>query len=135
MAMTKQAIMDKVALHLITQGEASMSYGGGSCLYRGQDGKTCAIGCLIEDAAYSGEMEGDTPTHGNLVRYALVMSGVIDETTDAAMLDYLEELQVAHDQCRHYKGDEWARVVSKELIQLCHQHTLSVPLCIAEHYE
>lgn len=52
-----QSIFDTVAKHLLTQGEQSYDevYG---CLYRGPEGRTCAIGCLIDDKYYDPDMEG-----------------------------------------------------------------------------
>lgn len=50
--LTKQAIFDKVARHLLTQGEKAMlidSSGTERCRYRGPNESACAAGCLITD--------------------------------------------------------------------------------------
>ena len=54
--MTKQEIFDKVLAHLRQQRVASETASG--CAYRGEQGRTCAVGCLIPDAEYTPEMEG-----------------------------------------------------------------------------
>ena len=59
--MTDQEMYDKVARHLLAQGEKSIGCAapGGNvcCMYRGRGGRSCAIGCLIPDEAYSEDLE------------------------------------------------------------------------------
>lgn len=60
--MTNQQTFDAVARHLLTQkAPALRTTEGGEviCAYRGDDGKKCAVGCLIPDDMYDAElMEG-----------------------------------------------------------------------------
>lgn len=63
--MTPQEVFDKVATHLLKQGEqarrAARTISGQTasmCAYRGEVGKKCAIGSLIEDDEYGEWMEG-----------------------------------------------------------------------------
>lgn len=52
-----QQLFDYVAEHLLTQGvQASDQYG--TCCYRDDSGKSCAVGCLIPNALYNEEFEG-----------------------------------------------------------------------------
>jgi hypothetical protein len=53
--MTPQEIFDKVASHLLTQNKRSIK--DGTCVYRGPDNTSCAVGCLIPDDIYVPEME------------------------------------------------------------------------------
>lgn len=57
--MTHQEIYDQVAKHLLTQKRASRAMVNGRflCMYRGDNGDRCAIGCLISDESYSPKME------------------------------------------------------------------------------
>lgn len=55
--MTKQEIFDKVARHLLTQKQKSVS-SGNSCRYRGPKDTKCAIGCLIPDDKWTPKLEG-----------------------------------------------------------------------------
>jgi len=51
----KQETFNKVATHLMTQNEKAQDRYG--CLYRTEDGKTCAVGCLIPKDIYDERME------------------------------------------------------------------------------
>jgi hypothetical protein len=56
--MDDQAIFDYVARHLLTQGRRATPVEGIGCLYRGPDGRSCAIGCLIPAEYYHPVIEG-----------------------------------------------------------------------------
>lgn len=56
---TAQEVFDFVAGHLFQQGERAVDIYG-SCRYRAENGKSCAIGCLIPDDLYVKEMECNT---------------------------------------------------------------------------
>lgn len=47
--LTHQAIFDKVAIHLLSQGEKAIR-DDDTCDYRTPENKACAVGCLISDA-------------------------------------------------------------------------------------
>ena len=53
--MNAQEIFDTVVTHLLTQGVRSAN--GDICLYRGPNGTSCAVGCLIPDEMYEPEMD------------------------------------------------------------------------------
>lgn len=54
--MTRQKIYNKVRDHLLKQNAKSRR--GSGCAYRGDNGRMCAVGCLISNAKYSPRMEG-----------------------------------------------------------------------------
>lgn len=54
---TDQAIFDRVASHLIGQGDVSLLETG-QCAYRGERGRKCAVGALIPDELYETRFEG-----------------------------------------------------------------------------
>lgn len=54
--MYQQEIMEKVAKHLLAQGERSTLFG--TCQYRGPEGLMCAVGVLIPDEEYTYRFEG-----------------------------------------------------------------------------
>jgi hypothetical protein len=54
--MSMQEIFNKVATHLLRQGQRSTDERD-DCAYRGQGGLSCAVGCLIPDELYSPEFE------------------------------------------------------------------------------
>jgi len=55
--MTNQEIYTKVRKHLLTQKERAAE-NGYSCRYRTEEGLTCAVGCLIPEELYTGNIEG-----------------------------------------------------------------------------
>jgi hypothetical protein len=73
--MESQEIFDIVATHLFAQGERSMvdKATGYSvvCAYRGVEGRSCAVGCLIPDDLYSTDMEGGGITEEFIKRFKL----------------------------------------------------------------
>ena len=90
-----QEVFDKVATHLLKQGSRSRSKSEGQvgCAYRGDDGKMCAVGCLIAGEHYKPSLEGRTALD-ELVQAALKDSG-INVTQDMQLM--LEDLQSCHD--------------------------------------
>ncbi len=55
---TAQEVFDYIANHLLTQNAQSKDPNNGACLYRGPDGKKCAVGILFEDSDYDRNYEG-----------------------------------------------------------------------------
>lgn len=61
--MTAQEVFDKVARHLLKQGQRSVRSVSHhkdqpECAYRSPSGLKCAVGCLIPDHEYDPRMEG-----------------------------------------------------------------------------
>jgi hypothetical protein len=113
--LTKQEIFTRVADHLLTQFDKSISSDSLFCAYRAPDGKKCAIGCLITDAAYSPELEGALVWR-SAVRNALLLSGVRD--ADTSIMQMLVELQTLHD-CT--EPQRWIEGLDK----ICKTHELT----------
>lgn len=98
---TAQQLFDFVAWHLLEQGapslrtvvdEADGRLGNITCAYRGQEGRMCAVGCLLRDDEYVPNMEGRSARglkdHGKLpVRLY-------------PHIDLLMRLQILHDSGR-----------------------------------
>ena len=101
-----QEVFDKVATHLLKQG--SRSEGQVSRAYRGDDGKMCAVGCLLKDGQYSPGLEGRHSRH-ELVQAALKGSGVNLTQTMQCML---QELQSCHDHAPISKWPETLRSIA-----------------------
>lgn len=102
--MNAQEIFNKVATHLMTQGERSIGITG-LCAYRGIKGLTCAVGCLISDEAYIWTLENRRAC-SRQVREALELSG-IDEKKHR---DLLADLQQVHDQ---NTPEQWSRCLAR----------------------
>lgn len=94
--MNNQEVFDRVARHLLTQKVKSKQACSGSyqdvvCAYRGQNGTSCAVGCLIPDEMY------DTVMEGKSVSAILPYSNGLQELFRNVSLDLLGSLQTVHD--------------------------------------
>lgn len=106
--MNKQEIFETVVRHLHQQGEPAV-IGEGNCRYRADDGKSCAVGCLIPDDCYDPQMEGMTssmPRVKAALRLAGILTGGADDREISRLLD---ALQYAHDcwEGSDGRGYEW----------------------------
>jgi hypothetical protein len=94
--MTNQEAFTTVARHLLTQKERALKPNPHNpsnpfCAYRAEDGKKCAVGCLIPDDLYLKEME-DLPVRRLITDFPNIAS--LFEGVD---LDLLRKLQMLHD--------------------------------------
>ena len=110
--MELQEIFDKVSNHLLTQNRKSITAIHGKsedCAYRGNNGASCAIGCLIPDAAYHPDMEGkninDDKVWGAI--YPVIGSS-IGRNRGCKKLNLLSDLQVIHDE---ELPEEWTKAL------------------------
>ena len=87
--MNNQEFFDKTLAHLKQQGVCSAR--GTSCLYRGPNGTSCAIGFHIPDELYKPEMEGKSV--GNLLGHYPELRPLFKGVSDVLMV----ELQSLHD--------------------------------------
>lgn len=111
-----QKVFDRVALHLLQQGERSVD--GTRCLYRGQNGLKCAVGFLIADEHYSPELENKIVSCNPEVHLALQKSGV--DTSVPRMTTMLGSLQYMHD---NYPVESW----HQRLSDMAHLFCLRMP--------
>lgn len=126
--MDLQQIFDRVATHLLRQGVQSRApsrEAGYVCMYRGDNGTSCAVGCLIKDEGYNPQMEGVVvvdltylhPVYPrdkvDLLANALRASGV--NTEDSSSLTLLKNLQGIHDRTLPNEWVHELRRLAKEL--------------------
>jgi hypothetical protein len=102
-------IFERCVNHLLKQGRRSMALNAESldqnmqCVYRGEDGLMCGVGCLIDDVYYSEELEGECSSETRVL-WALRNSGVDATTTwyDGAgrysVYGLLSAVQELHDK-------------------------------------
>ena len=94
--MTKQKIFTKVAKHLLKQNAKSRKTNdgipSGYCAYRGYNGMTCAIGCIIPDEAYELRFEGE-----GVRGLPETLFKAMKVSYDYNSLIFLRELQHIHD--------------------------------------
>lgn len=97
--MTNQEIFDIVAAHLIKQNRRSMR--DGRCVYRGENGDMCAVGCLIKDEFYTSALE-DHNFFEDSVREAVAKSLSLNELSlGSDTYKLLLALQSLHDRLTH----------------------------------
>lgn len=126
--MTKQEIFNKVYTHLITQGKQSITYykqGGvtrSTCAYRGANGTSCAVGCLILDEHYDKSIEGYNVLENN-VKEVLDKSGV---PTDDNTIKFLLDLQKIHDSYM-FEDVDISDMFKEKLERMANDHTLTIP--------
>lgn len=92
--MTLQQIFNHVANHLLVQNKTSQQRRTGYCRYRGAGGTMCAVGCLIDDAYYTHDLEGRTAIHPDVL--AAVRESIGSPLPKRAD-DLLMHLQHVHD--------------------------------------
>jgi len=101
--MTKQEIYTKVRNHLLSQGTKSMLSRSSNdfqaqCAYRGEEGRSCAAGCLIPDENYSPALESFSATSPR-VAAAMGFPGDNAELSleQEEQLHMIRQLQIIHD--------------------------------------
>ena len=106
---TAQSIFDTVLAHLRKQGKAAIVYDAtrsiSSCSYRGDNGTSCAVGCLIKDEDYIPQFEGKNvrgllTEHGSLAAISWMNP----------YISLLTALQHGHDNVlKAYGLDAWEK--------------------------
>ena len=111
--MTSQEMFDKVAAHLRKQNAKSSSEEG-ECFYRGPNGTSCAIGCLLPDEIYRPEMEKKSVVH--------LVEEFPETKTFIPDLELAEDLQLHHDH--NYPSPSWLTDRDWALKQIALKHNL-----------
>jgi len=121
--MKAQTIFNKVWKHfIVNKGKRSIepSGDGGTCLYRGGEGKKCAVGVLIPNDLYQEDME----MHG--VEDVFKLFPHIKEYLGIENLHFLIELQEEHDN-----GENWnfkGHIEKNALVKIAEDYGLEIPL-------
>lgn len=89
-----QRIYDKVLRHLVKQGKVSVDRKSGQCKYRGPNGTSCAVGCLISDEEYFKGLDNQSNNFNNNITDVAVYFGL---KIKKSKLTFLEDLQEMHD--------------------------------------
>lgn len=92
--MDQQEIFNRVVRHLLAQGRRAVDEAG-DFAYRGCEGGTCSIGCLIDDEHYSREFENERLVDSRDIQHAVAAS--IGQKLRADDIALLQSLQDVHD--------------------------------------
>jgi hypothetical protein len=117
-----QKAFNKVCAHLTKQMVQSLNQETDECMYRGLNGKMCAVGPFIADKHYSKQLEGSSINDERVVE-ALCASGW--DMTDDYLMYVLSKCQDIHDM---YKPKDW----KMHLRALADELSYKKPLCIIE---
>ena len=98
--MNSQEVFDKVFTHLISQGHQARGDKAGAglttCQYRGKNGSSCAVGCLIPDEVYTRDMEAMT------VKELMCENDRIASMFSDVDIVLLQRLQTIHDSALNW---------------------------------
>ena len=92
--MNNQEIFDTIVDHLYKQQVASVDTFK-HCQYRGENGTSCAVGCLIKDEFYDPMFEGDGAADSTVVT---MLEQSLDQKLSNKTISLLEDLQTVHDR-------------------------------------
>ena len=96
MTMSVREIFYKVEKHLLKQNEKSMD-SGSWCMYRSDNGLSCAVGCLMTDDIYRPSFEGESVRDSSIMEALTPIVGVNEDKRELKLY-LLRELQVVHDE-------------------------------------
>lgn len=133
--MTHQEILDKVAMNLAIQGEASFMLNRDgeikTCAYRGVGGLSCSVGGLMPDSLYDPIMEGESVC--DIYGYPEVEEFFGEHNQD--LLTYIQDI---HDgEYEEPKEDFWNNV-KREFKYLAQKEGLNlygIQAADAKHFE
>lgn len=110
---TDREVFEHVRDHLIKQNQQSMTENG-FCVYRGPNGTSCAIGCLISEEFYDQDEMEDMPANSSYVMDGIRLSNpewvMSNQNTEMLMI-----LQRMHDALTPYTWEEDFAYIEEEL--------------------
>lgn len=118
---TDQEIVDRTYKHLIEQGSKCVNIGG-ACVYRGPEGKMCAIGALIPDELYQGSMD----VYGNTIDEVIRHYPAVEDLFRANSPELLKRIQEIHDEYDPF--DKWEQYINFEFNKLALSYRLRSPV-------
>lgn len=109
---TIQQAFDFVVEGLAKQGGPSFGPAPGTCMYRGEEGRKCALGLVIRDEDYRPKLEGNSvPALMN------ELEGTPSWSLIANHLNFWKGMQRAHDTA-FSKDGLWVRPWDKDVVKL-----------------
>lgn len=120
--MNAQEIFDKVATHLFAQGTRCYDEEELACAYFGPNGMKCAVGALIPEPDYRGEIEGENAA--DALAILAPHSQVCADLREHEAL--LEELQCAHDASVNWSSTEFMRLALHKVANSANLHPFIV---------
>ena len=132
--MQRQDVYNRVKAHLHSM--VGPARDGSSCVYRGDSGSRCAVGCLIPDDKYDPAIEGlvvariaeNDVAESQAVNYAR-LADVLEQSglppTDRTLMALLARLQQVHDNFDVTNiAETWHQYLDRRLPQVAATHGL-----------
>lgn len=98
--MDHQATLETVVRHMFKQGVQSGD--GDACFYRGPNGTSCAVGCLIPDDQYDPNMDSQVHATSIGAVYKRFKDLPFFKNLTTKDIKFLEKLQSVHDRDRNW---------------------------------
>ena len=121
--MNMQEAFDKNWQHFIVDLKPPGAKASGDCVLRTEDGCPCAVGVLINDEDYVGELE-DLGISQLVTRFPYLPNGKVYVEGIDRTVSFLGELQNAHDDA---VGPHFHSAFERHLRRLARNFTLEVP--------
>ena len=113
--MTVQAVFDRAVAGLAAQ-KFQPSVNGSGCSYRGEGGRKCAVGHLIDDDEYLPSMEGKSAMD------------LLGGPSSNPVHSFVAQLQRAHDRSTELEaGQDPVRYMKNRLMTIGRDHELVIP--------
>lgn len=114
----KQDIVEFVAMHMATQGRPAEKEG--ACMYRDDEGGSCAIGCMLDERT-ARALRSKTIEN--------VLSDIHPSLNgwDKEDVDFLTQVQEAHDEAASLSSRKFIQNFSKMLSDVCFVFDLRYP--------
>jgi hypothetical protein len=115
--MDNQTAFDIAYKGIIAQGGPSVMLKGGetACLYRGENGRKCAIGHLIPDEMYTSDMDGEYSS----------LECAIQDSEIVIDFEFALDLQTVHDSLS--RSENFIEEFKVGMAGLAAQYNLKVP--------
>lgn len=118
---SRQEIFSQVATHLLTQNKKSLEaheFGYGICMYRDDNGLSCAAGCLISEEQYAKIKEKTDIENSTWPSVITIIAAMFPKACEHEQL--IIDLQQVHDQ---YVEKNWRQ----QLVMLAFKNGLKMP--------
>jgi len=124
--MTNQEAFDKVYKYLMQQKEKSIHKTYGHCVYAGDNGNACAVGCLLPRELCMQLDQLDCPAWRDIVKSKNPAAIEAGKILRGVSTELLTALQRVHDREPH-SGEPRTKRMHVELADVAHRFELTIP--------
>ena len=126
-----QELLNLAYAGVIAQGGPSIDEDD-TCLYKSPNGRRCAASLCLTDEAfdYAAEFE-ENSSHGTSIDKLAAEYGRDHPDEDdlgGAMLEFLGDLQAAHDELQYWNSEDWIKQWDRGINQLAKRYNITSPV-------